>query len=158
MELVVVEVSGRKDYLKLRKCAYRKTDAIILCYSCDNASSLRNIETNWLPEMREYVPDVPFILVGTRKDIRDEILDKVESSKERKAGGDENSQQAVRERLVSEETGYEMAKTTGAHYFLECSALYRDNTRHVFETVAKVSLQKRRKRKVQRTGDVCSVM
>ena len=158
VELVVVEVSGRKDYLKLRKCAYRKTDAIVLCYSCDNPSSLRNIETNWLPEMREYVPNVPFILVGTRKDVRDEILDKLESSKERAPGDDDNSQQTVREKLVSEDTGYEMAKAIGAHHFLECSSRYRDNTRHVFETIAKVALQKRRRRKVQRTGDVCSIM
>ena len=156
VELVVIETSGRKDYFKLRKCAYRKTDAIILCYSCDNASSLHNIKTQWLPEMKEHVPNVPVILVGTRKDIRDEIIT---SSQERALETDGSSLQAVRERLVSEDAGYEMAKAIGAHYFIECSARYRDGTRQVFETVAKVAMQKsRRKRKVRRTGDVCSLM
>ncbi len=156
VELVVIEVSGREDYFKLRKCAYKKTDAIVLCYSCDNPSSLEKIRSYWLPELQENVPSVPCILVGTKKDIRDEILGQLEgmSPEERTHKIKSDS-----EKFVVESVGYEISEAIGAQCFLECSAKYRDGTRNVFETVAKVAMKKsRRKRKVQRTGDVCGIM
>ena len=138
IELVVVEVVGRDDYAKLRKCAYHKIDAVILCYSADNPDSLGRIIDYWVPELKCLAPKVPFILVATKKDIRDQVL------------YDEKSTSAV-DAVVSTSRGQKVAKSIGAHTFLECSARYRDNTRNVFETAAKVALQKsRRKRKVRR--------
>ncbi len=158
VELVVIEVSGREDYFKLRKCAYRKADAVVLCYSCDNPSSLEKIRTYWLPELQENVPNAPCILVGTKKDIRDEILghDQLEGiSPEERI----HRIKSESEKFVVERVGYEISEAIGAHCFLECSAKYRDGTRNVFESVAKVAMKKsRRKRKVQRTGDVCGIM
>ena len=140
IELVVIEVVGRDDYARLRKCAYHKMDAIILCYSADNSESLRRIVDYWVPELECHAPNVPFILVATKKDIRDEVV------------VDEATRSVSPEEVVSTTRGREVAKTIGAHSFIECSALYRDNTRHVFETAAKVAVQKsRRKRKVRRS-------
>ena len=134
IELVVVEVVGRDDCARLRKCAYHKMDTIILCYSVDSPESLERIIHYWMPELKSHAPKVPFILVATKKDIRDEALDNWSSS--------------TTEKVVSTARGQKVADNIGAHTFLECSARYRDNTRNVFETAAKVALQKsRRKRK-----------
>ena len=136
IELVVVDVGGRDDYAKLRKCAYHKMDIIILCYAANSLDSLQRITDYWVPEIKQHCPKVPFILVATKKDIRDDALH--ESSC---IGGE-------KEDIVSTMRGRETAKTVGAQKFLECSARYRDNTRNVFEMAAKVALQKsRRKRK-----------
>jgi len=149
VELVVIEVSGRDDYAKLRQCAYHKTDAIVLCYSCDNMVSLNRIHSYWLPEIEECVPNVARILVGTRKDVRENSIDQFSST----------PSQECQQRIVSESLGKEMSERIGAEAFIECSSRYRDGTRLVFETVAKVAMQKsRRKRKAQRTGDICGIM
>ena len=138
IELVVVDVGGRDDYAKLRKCAYHKMDIIILCYAADSPDSLRRIVDYWVPEIKRHCPKVPFILVATKKDIRDDAL--YESSHVEGRGGKEG--------VVLTISGKRVAETVGAQKFLECSARYRDNTRNVFEMAAKVALQKsRRKRK-----------
>ena len=139
IELVLIEVVGRDDLAKMRKIAYKKTDVIVLCYSADNSDSLQRIIDYWVPEIQCHAPKVPFILVATKKDVRDAAL----------VDGEMTSDPS--EEVVSTTRGHEVSKTIGAHSFIECSALYRDNTRHVFETAAKVALQKsRRKRKVRR--------
>ena len=138
IELVVVDVGGRDDYAKLRKCAYHKMDLIILCYAADRPDSLQRIGNYWVPEIKRHCPKVPFILVATKKDIRDDAL--YENSRMEDSGG--------KEAVVSTMSGRRIAETVGAQKFLECSARYRDNTRNVFEMAAKVALQKsRRKRK-----------
>ena len=136
IELIVVDVGGRDDYSKVRKCAYHKIDTIILCYSADSPNSLQRTMDYWVPEIQRYAPKVPFILVATKKDIRDDVLH--ESATFCGETGE----------IVSTMSGKKVAETIGAQKFLECSALYRDNTRNVFETAAKVALRKsRRKRK-----------
>ena len=138
IELVVVDVGGRDDYAKLRKCAYHKMDIIILCYAADSPDSLQRIVDYWVPEIKRHCPKVPFILVATKKDLRDDAL--YESSGVEGGRGKEG--------VVSTISGRRVAETVGAQKFLECSARYRDNTRNVFEMAAKVALQKsRRKRK-----------
>lgn len=53
-------------------------DVFLVCFAVDDADSLKSVETNWVPELRRYLPITPFILVGTRADRRDdEITNKV---------------------------------------------------------------------------------
>ena len=162
IDLVVVEVAGRDDYARLRRCAYHKMDAVILCYSADSVTSLEKVTTQWLPEVKEYAPKVPYILVGTKKDAKEDHIyhelllqgqlpeDKVQSLR---------TESFVSKDVVTTSHGFEVAQSIGAHSFLECSALYRDGTREVFETVTKIALKKsRRKRKVQRSDDICTIL
>lgn len=136
IELVLIEVAGRDDYKRLRQCAYHKVDAVIVCYSIANATTFNNIKRKWMPELKEHAQNVPCILVGTKKDLRDDL---------------EDSSHRSCERMVSTEQGKELARSIGAQSFHECSALYREGTRDVFETVAKVALRKSRRRR--RTQD-----
>lgn len=152
IDLVVVEVAGREDYAKLRRCAYHKMDAVILCYSADNVDSLERIRAMWLPELQKYAPKVPYILVGTKKDIRENYVYQFELLKK-------GESEDLLETIVTTQRGSEAAQSIGAHGFVECSALYREGTREVFETAAKVALRKsRRKRKFESKAEPCVIL
>ena len=151
IDLVVVEVAGRDDYARLRRCAYHKMDAVILCYSADNIESLERIKKLWLPELRVFAPKVPYILVGTKKDVREDIMYQFEL--EQDTGYSEELANNV-----STHHGSQVARSIGAHGFVECSALYRDGTREVFETAAKVALRKSRRKKKCSRNDPCIIL
>ena len=158
IDLVVVEVAGRDDYAKLRRCAYHKMDAVILCYAADNVASLEKLKREWIPELRQCAPNVPYILVGTKKDIKEEYAYQRELSRAQEDKGQSLRMEDPMKDVVKTCDGFEVAKYIGAHGFLECSALYRDGTREVFETAAKVALKKsRRRRKIQRS-DACTIL
>ena len=144
IDLVVVEVAGRDDYEKLRRCAYHKMDVVIFCYATDNPASLERVQRIWLPELQKYAPSVPYILVGTKKDIRESYIYELESLQ---VDDTTKSKESISNSVVTTSHGSEVAKSIGARAFLECSALYRDATREVFETAAQVALKTRRKRK-----------
>lgn len=156
IELVVVEVSGRDDYARLRQCAYHKMDAVIFCYSADNVTSLDRITETWLPELQKHAPKVPYILVGTKKDVKENYIHQMELIS---SDGECDRREDLLQSVVTTAQGSELARSIGAHNFVECSARYRDGTREVFETAAKVALQKsRRKRKSQPRTDLCAIL
>ena len=145
IELVVVEVPGRNDYTKIRHCAYHKMDLVILCYSADNPTSLSAIKSHWLPELKKAAPKVPYILVGTKKDIREEKLSEVQLPRHSRTDGD--CSKIPQHNFVTTRQGLETAEKIEAVDFIECSALYRDGTRNVFETAAKIALKRSPRRK-----------
>ena len=168
IELVVVEVAGRIDYAQFRHCAYHKMDLVILCYSSDNPSSLAAIRNHWLPELLQVAPKVPYILVGTKKDIRDEQVCEIELSQQSRMNlaksttdGPPQPPPAARgERFVTTSQGMEMAEAIGAKDFIECSAMYREGTRDVFESAAKLALRQspRRKKKSSQRAETCTIL
>ena len=42
-----------------------------MCYSLDDANSLKNVNAKWVPEIRKTCADTPIILVGTKSDVGD---------------------------------------------------------------------------------------
>lgn len=159
IDLVVVEVAGRDDYAKLRRCAYHKMDAVILCYASDNVASLEKLKREWLPELREHAPNVPYILVGTKKDIKEDYAYQRELFRTQEDKGQSLRMEDLMKDVVTTSDGFEVADLIGAQGFLECSALYRDGTREVFEKAATVALKKsRRRRKTQRSNDLCTIL
>lgn len=167
IELVVVEVAGRIDYAKIRRCAYHKMDLVILCYSADRPSSLAAIKTNWLPELKKVAPEVPYILVGTKTDIREEKMSAVEHMKHSTKGKLEDvdtdslrPEDVLKDNIVTTRQGVEAAESIGAKDFLECSAMYRDGTRDVFEMAAKIALRRspRRKKKHPHGAGTCTIL
>ena len=169
IELVVVEVAGRIDYSQFRHCAYHKMDLVILCYSSDSPASLAAIRNHWLPELLQVAPKVPYILVGTKKDIRDEVLCEVELSCQSRRNLAKNTTtttdgrvaQETRENFVTTSQGMEAAEAIGAKDFIECSAMYREGTRDVFESAAKLALRRsprRKKKHSQIRTDTCTIL
>ena len=49
-------------------------DVFLACFSIDSRKSFDNIKENWIPELRHHNPRTPIILVGTKKDLREDYI------------------------------------------------------------------------------------
>jgi GTPase SAR1 family protein len=48
-------------------------DVFLVCFSIDTRKTFDNVKACWIPEVRHHNPRTPVILVGTKKDIRDDF-------------------------------------------------------------------------------------
>nr|KAG5708473.1 hypothetical protein BaRGS_026200 [Batillaria attramentaria] len=135
---------GGEDYYRLRPLSYPDTDIFLLCFAVDNLRAFENVPKEWAPEVRHFCPDVPIMVVGTKKDLRDDQTALAEL-------------EVKGQKPVSEEEGRAMAERIGAVAYVECSAKTKDGVREVFETAAKEVLQ-RRAQKNKKKSRKCRVL
>ncbi|XP_015251759.1 rho-related GTP-binding protein RhoA-C-like isoform X2 [Cyprinodon tularosa] len=105
-----------------------------MCYSIDSPDSLENISEKWTPEVKHFCPNVPIILVGNKKDLRNDENTRRELAK-------------MKQEPVKTEDGKEMAIRIKAFGFLECSAKTKDAVRDVFDMATRAALQVRKSNK-----------
>ena len=106
-----------------------------MCFSIDSPDSLENIPEKWTPEVKHFCPNVPIILVGNKKDLRNDDNTKRELMK-------------MKQEVVKFDDGRTMADRIAAFSYLECSAKTKEGVREVFETATRAALQvKKKKRK-----------
>ena len=129
VELALWDTAGQEDYDRLRPLSYPDTDVILICFSVDNPDSFENISEKWLPEIVHFCPTVPIVLVGNKKDLRNDPDVHNELAKRRL-------------KPVTQEEGHIMASRIKAFTYLECSAKTREGVRQIFDTAARASLQK----------------
>jgi len=127
------DTAGQEDYDRLRPLSYPDTDVILMCFSIDSPDSLENIPEKWTPEVKHFCPNVPIILVGNKKDLRNDEVTKRELMK-------------MKQEPVRPDEGKGMADRISAYSYLECSAKSKDGVREVFENATRAALQKQRKR------------
>ena len=127
VELALWDTAGQEDYDRLRPLSYPDTDVILMCFSIDNPDSLANIPEKWAPEVRHFCPNVPIILAGNKKDLRNDENTKRELSK-------------TKQEPVKSEEGSFICERIKAYAYLECSAKTREGVRDVFTTAAKAAL------------------
>ena len=132
VELVLWDTAGQESYDRLRPLSYPDTDVILMCFSIDNPDSLANISEKWAPEVRHFCPNVPIILAGNKKDLRNDENTKRELSK-------------TKQEPVKSEEGSFICERIKAYAYLECSAKTREGVRDVFETAAKAALKNKKK-------------
>ncbi|RLN38520.1 hypothetical protein BBJ28_00008559 [Nothophytophthora sp. Chile5] len=77
------DTAGQEDYDRLRPLSYPQTDVFLICFSVVSRASFENVKSKWLPEIRHHAPGIPFILVGTKADLRDDE-DTLEKLREKK--------------------------------------------------------------------------
>ncbi|KAH3696155.1 hypothetical protein DPMN_083618 [Dreissena polymorpha] len=58
---------GKEENERLRPLGYFDKDVFFMCFYLSNPTSLENIESKWLPEVRHNRPDVPIMLVGCKQ-------------------------------------------------------------------------------------------
>ena len=58
------DTAGQEDWDRLRIMSYTSTDVFIICFSVMEPSSFSNVEEKWSPEIKQYMPNVPWVLVG----------------------------------------------------------------------------------------------
>ena len=128
LELALWDTVGREEYDRVRPLSYPDTDVILMCFSINSPDSLKNIPKKWTPEVKQYCPNVPIILVGNKKDLRNDPNTIKELGK-------------IKQEPVKLEEGSAMAEQINAFAYHECSAKSKEEVREVFDTAARASLQ-----------------
>ncbi|MCJ8744159.1 hypothetical protein PDJAM_G00115240 [Pangasius djambal] len=167
VELALWDTAGQEDYDRLRPLSYPDTDVILMCFSIDSPDSLENIPEKWTPEVKHFCPNVPIILVGNKKDLRNDEHTRRELAKMKQEpvkaeeGRDmanriyafgymecsAKTKDGVREEPVKAEEGRDMANRIYAFGYMECSAKTKDGVREVFEMATRAALQARKGKK-----------
>ena len=132
VELALWDTAGQEDYDRLRPLSYPDTHVILMCFAVDSPDSLENIPEKWNPEVRHFCPNVPIILVGNKKDLRNDPATRQELERMKQAP-------------VRAEEGRAMAERIGAVAYVECSAKTKDGVREVFETATREALKKHKR-------------
>ncbi|KAL1978533.1 hypothetical protein VTN31DRAFT_1392 [Thermomyces dupontii] len=81
----------------------------------------------WIEEANERCPGVPIILVGLKKDLRDDPV-AIEEMRKKSL------------RFLTPKDGYETAAQIGARKYLECSSLTGEGVDDVFEAATRAAL------------------
>merc|ERR1712212_153277 len=126
--LGLFDTAGQEDYDRLRPLSYPQTDVFLVCFSIISRSSYENVKTKWIPEIKHHVPEAPFLLVGTKTDLRN--------------GADVTQKVGQVLQLAD---GTQLAKELGAKSYVECSALTQDGLKNVFDEAIRAALCKDQK-------------
>jgi len=124
VELALYDTAGQEEYDRLRPLSYGGAHVLLICFSVMSPTSLQNVKTKWIKEVRHYRPEAPIILVGTKSDLRKNKDALAELAKEE-------------ESPVSEDQARKVMKEIGAEEFVECSAITKFNLKEVFDEAIK---------------------
>ena len=120
------DTAGQEDYDRLRPLSYPNTDVFLVTFALTSKTSLDNVKQKWLVEIRHHCPKAPFILVGTKMDMRDH-------------GNPAH---------VTTDEGEAKMREHGAAAYKECSAKTQEGLKEVFDTAIGVVMQKRKQANV----------
>lgn len=71
VDLVIWDLGGSHDYQQLRPLAYKTAQIFLVAFSLDNRESFASVSSVWVPEIGTLgLPNTPWILVGTKADLR----------------------------------------------------------------------------------------
>lgn len=127
VQLALWDTAGQEDYERLRPLAYSNAHVILIGFAVDAPDSLDNVKHKWIAEATRLCPNVPIILVGLKKDLRE---DPVAVEEQRKKSL----------RFVSGQEGEAVAREISARRYLECSSLSGEGVDDVFEAATRAAL------------------
>ncbi|XP_069496450.1 rho-related GTP-binding protein RhoG-like [Ambystoma mexicanum] len=113
------DTAGQEEYDRLRTLSYPQTNVFIICFSIASPPSYENVKHKWFPEVGHHCPNVPILLVGTKKDLRNnaEIMKKLK----------EQNQVPI-----TQQQGTSLSRQIHAVKYMECSALNQEGIKEVF--------------------------
>lgn len=127
VQLALWDTAGQEDYERLRPLAYAKAHVILIGFSVETQDSLENVRHKWVEEAAERCPGIPIILVGLKKDLREDPI-AIEEMRLRS------------QHFVSYKDGNDVAHQIGARKYLECSSLTGEGVDDVFEAATRAAL------------------
>jgi small GTP-binding protein len=119
--LSVWDTADQECYAKLRHLSYPQTDVFIICFSLVAPHSLENVQSTSVPELKQKLSNTPYIIVGTKCDIRDSVHQQCDEYRER---GMES---------IPSQIGESKSKRIGAPTYIECSSRFPYNLRQAFD-------------------------
>ena len=131
VNLHIWDTSGQ-ELEKIRVLPY--TNVFLVCFSVVEPTSLANVQTKWLTELKQYVKDPVIILVGTKTDLRtdDAKLQELAQSGQKPATPQDGKQKATEIKAVA---------------YLECSAMKQEGVEQVFDLALTTALKPPAKKK-----------
>ncbi|KAH0586662.1 GTP-binding protein Rho1 [Termitomyces sp. 'cryptogamus'] len=117
IELALWDTAGQEDYDRLRPLSYPDSHTILICFAIDSPDSLANIQEKWLTEVLYYCPNIPYLLIGCKKDLR-----------------------SRNPNCITREQGFAVAQEIGARCYIECSAKTGEGVAEVFEYATRAAL------------------
>ena len=106
--------------------SYPNTNILIICFSIDSRSSFSNITQRWLPEVKHFCPNAPFILAATKIDLRESEDVTLKLQQEGKS-------------LITKEEYVALTKKVKAAGYCECSALQNKGVADLFDEAVRKS-------------------
>ncbi|KAI1655587.1 P-loop containing nucleoside triphosphate hydrolase protein [Daldinia decipiens] len=68
VDLELWDTSGDLSLHQLQLLSYLAWDAVFLCFSMENIARFKTVQKKWMEEIYKYCGDIPFILLGLKKD------------------------------------------------------------------------------------------
>jgi len=134
------DTAGQSDFAKMRPISYKQTDVYLVFFSVVNPTSFENVRDHWIHEVREHSPNVPFFLIGTQVDQREE-KSVIKALSDRK------------EKPITEKEAKKLAKDVGAVDYIEISAKDKSTYGDLWEEVLRYTINEFKSQK--RPGKHC---
>ncbi|ODV58899.1 P-loop containing nucleoside triphosphate hydrolase protein, partial [Ascoidea rubescens DSM 1968] len=128
------DVSGHEDFDRMRPLIYADVQIILICFAINNTNSFNSILEKWIPEIENYCPNIPIILLGLKSDLR-----KTNSDYDSDPYINNNKQG---DRLIEYEKCIELSKQINSKFYIECSAKEMYHIHKIFDLVAKIIISK----------------
>eukprot|EP00731_Ephydatia_muelleri_P009254 Em0004g1592a len=128
--LCYFQLAGLDDYDRLRPLSYPQTDVFLIAFAVDNKHTYDRVRLKWLPEIKHFCPNTPWLLLGLKADLR--------SSSEPNRPGRE---------FVTEQAARDVAKKLGAIGYCECSSLTQSGLSNAMDLAMRASLNHTSNRK-----------
>jgi len=170
VKLGLWDTAGQEDYDRLRPLSYTKADILLICFSVDSATSLANVKTKWVPEAQQYAPNAPYIIVGTKVDLRAKAAESYGGAQGGYGAGAQsygnqgyggygydqgygNQYYDQSAQFVDKAQGQALAQQVGAVAYLECSALTQEGLKQVFDVAVRTAMGRQ-----QPNGGCCTIL
>jgi small GTP-binding protein len=123
------DTAGQEEYDKMRTVSYPHTDVFVLCFSLVQPNSFANVKNRWYPELKEYCPTTPILLVGTKLDLTND---------------DATMRSLARQSLapVTRDQALKIAEELKLEGYVECSGLTQAGVKVVFDEAAHLAVGK----------------
>jgi len=165
--LSLFDTAGQESYDRLRPLSYDMTDVFLICFAVNDVTSFKNVENKWIKEISHFAPGVPFLLVGTKSDMRSEQKELLPASSAEQMSDVKNDSKDLASAIPTEQkpepvdmvlgsSAEQMKERLKAAGYFECSAMEQEGLRIVFNEAIRAVRTARKKR--SRFPDFCRIL